>query len=394
MSDLDKISAFLATKKLQPSALFDEFPNINKNRLSITSASDTLFDLCRNFERHKSILSELVEYPVSKLADDLMVSSAASKMNISTLRAATESALLISHEIGAIESYPVMDSLKAIGLSKEALKRHLDFIDKSQFSAVSAAKSALGIVKTQGIDSFVNEMHTFNSDVLQSPWLALGDWRKPDDRSFKIFNDYKFRQELYLDKRFDAHFLGIPDTTFMQATAVSGLRKPELEYNRDLPDFLFNFKYPDEKEAHYRTNKAHSLLTNLERTMRQFIDHNMTKILGHNWQDEHLPQGMLEKWKEKKNRKEKKKGPSRPVLEYSDFTDYIEIITKKKNWDSVFMVLFETKEDVQESFRRLFPLRLDTMHSRYISKNDQMLLYSETMRLFAKINPEPVIQDQ
>lgn len=43
------------------------------------------------------------------------------------------------------------------------------------------------------------------------------------------------------------------------------------------------------------------------------------------------------------------------------------------------------KEDVQESFRRLGPIRISTMHARLVLKEDLLLMASESTRLLNAI---------
>ena len=69
------------------------------------------------------------------------------------------------------------------------------------------------------------------------------------------------------------------------------------------------------------------------------------------------------------------------LITYADFTDYELVICKRDNW-SVFAPFLDRKEDVRESFQRLQPIRLDTMHSRPITQEDKLLLYVETSRLW------------
>ena len=46
---------------------------------------------------------------------------------------------------------------------------------------------------------------------------------------------------------------------------------------------------------------------------------------------------------------------------------------------------FANKNSVQESFRRLYPIRLATMHARTITQDDELYLYVETKRILAAI---------
>ena len=71
----------------------------------------------------------------------------------------------------------------------------------------------------------------------------------------------------------------------------------------------------------------------------------------------------------------------RPLVAYADFTDYALLICRSDNWREVFAMFFGRPESVRESFQRLYPIRLDTMHARPITQDDELLLYVETRRL-------------
>ncbi len=44
-----------------------------------------------------------------------------------------------------------------------------------------------------------------------------------------------------------------------------------------------------------------------------------------------------------------------------------------------------SKASVQESFRRLYPIRLATMHARLITEDDELYMYVETKRILTAI---------
>jgi hypothetical protein len=47
----------------------------------------------------------------------------------------------------------------------------------------------------------------------------------------------------------------------------------------------------------------------------------------------------------------------------------------------LFAVFFLRSESVRESFQRLYPIRLDTMHARRFPQDDELLLYVETRQM-------------
>ena len=90
-------------------------------------------------------------------------------------------------------------------------------------------------------------------------------------------------------------------------------------------------------------------------------------------------------WIEKQQKAKDSGERSWPLIAYADFTDYVSVITKNDNWEVVFKPIFRRKTVIQESFQRLYPIRICTMHSRLITQEDELYLYVETMRLLSAI---------
>ena len=75
---------------------------------------------------------------------------------------------------------------------------------------------------------------------------------------------------------------------------------------------------------------------------------------------------MYERWKQKQKAAVKAGTRTNPLVAYADFTDYELVICKRDNWKEVFCEYFGRPENIRESFQRLHPVRLDTMHARPI----------------------------
>ena len=93
------------------------------------------------------------------------------------------------------------------------------------------------------------------------------------------------------------------------------------------------------------------------------------------------PDEMRKQWSDKQAKARDEGESEQPLIAYSDFTDYVTIIVWKDNWNEVFAPVFRRKSLVQESFQRLYPIRVCTMHSRIITHDDELYLLSETLRL-------------
>ena len=237
----------------------------------------------------------------------------------------------------------------------------------------------------KGIGELISHQLTFDSSVAESLRYSLGDWRDAITWPENIWTDFGARAEFYVDLGFDAELADIPASAFREATAVAGIRTgpPSLveAYGSPVPPVSDS----DEEESLSRTNEAHDWLQRLESHLRRFIDSEMTKAFGADWPRHQLPNNKYAEWKAKKEAADRSDATSRPLIAYADFTDYVLVICKRDNWGRVFSPVFERRESVRESFQRLHPIRLDTMHARPITQDDEFLLYVETKRLMQRI---------
>ena len=120
-----------------------------------------------------------------------------------------------------------------------------------------------------------------------------------------------------------------------------------------------------------------------ESQLRKFIHEKMEAKFGTNWIKQRVPGQIGERWRDKQRRDIGTL--SWPTIAYADFTDYVTIITRNDNWRELFELTFVNKDSVQESFRRLHPMRLATMHARLITEDDELYLYVETKRILTAI---------
>ena len=123
----------------------------------------------------------------------------------------------------------------------------------------------------------------------------------------------------------------------------------------------------------------------LRHQIRKFIDEQMTEAFGSNWIKHRIDGQMRKQWEEKQEKAEANGEREWPLIAYADFTDYVKIITQKNNWRDVFEEFFDRKESVQESFQRLYPIRVCTMHARLITQDDELYLCVETKRILKAI---------
>ena len=239
------------------------------------------------------------------------------------------------------------------------------------------------VLELRRIGDVIDDQATFSKSASAQVRSWLGDWRGavtwPDD----IWRDLAARADFYDDLGFDADLTDLPAAAFREAAGVAGIRSvPSLVESYGAP--VLPSSAASEEAAFARTNEAHDWLQRFESHLRRFIDHQMTREFGSAWPNHQLPNGMYEKWKEKEDTAQARR-PECALIAYADFNDYVDIITRMDNWRQVFECYFERREDVRESFQRLRPIRLDTMHARPVGQDDQLLLYVEVKRIMKAI---------
>lgn len=235
-------------------------------------------------------------------------------------------------------------------------------------------RSVAGLAQMQGIGYALRSMPAFDEGLSAALRQNLGDWRDAISWRPEIFTDLAARSDFYATLGFNSALTDFPQPAFDQALDIAGLRAEEYE---PLPRATAD----DEEEGLMRTNAAHDRLQRMERLLRRFVDQQMTLRFGPGWPQHRLPNGLYEKWCDRKRKAEEAGAEERSVIEYADFTDYELVICRADNWREVFVETFNRQESVRESFQRLHPIRLDTMHARLITLDDELLLYVEIKRL-------------
>ena len=240
------------------------------------------------------------------------------------------------------------------------------------------------ILELQKIGELIGNQATFSGAVAAQVRNWLGDWRTPVTWPKAIWRDPAARADFYDGLGFDADLTDMPAAAFREAAEIANIRSepPSLveSYGPPVP----TSSTATAQAAFSRTNEAHDWLQRFESHLRRFVDAEMTQAFGRDWPRSRLPNGMYDRWKAKKNAAARTR-TERPLIAYADFTDYACIITRRDNWRQVFANYFERPGNVRESFQRLLPIRLDTMHARPIGQDDELLLYVEIKRIVRAI---------
>ena len=293
------------------------------------------------------------------------------------LPAATEAARLLEQ----FRVDPIKDIASRFAEQEASLQHAMASMRTPWLDLQEQMRSMSGFVELQGIGAALKSAAVFDESLTAALRRGLGDWRDRIIWPKDIFTDLAGRSEFYVGLGFNQALADFPAPAFEQSLDLAELRS-------EPPTLIGLYGAPvapaddeEEEEGLARTNAAHDWLLRLETQLRNFIDAVMTRSFGAKWHKQRLPNGLYDEWQEKKRKAMQSDGKDWPLIAYADFTDYERVICKGDNWREVFAVFFVRSESVRESFQRLYPIRLDTMHARPITQDDELLLYVETRRL-------------
>lgn len=279
-------------------------------------------------------------------------------------------------ELSALAHIAMKSDLAQMVMGTEAtLKDYLAMMQSPWLQIEDVRTSALGLSDLvsigRGIDIYSAYDHLF-TEALRS---ELGDWRDISMPSSDVLINPISRSEFYRTQGFNPQLTDFTSPAFYEGLRAGGLRSDEQGDDVD-----------DDEEGFKRADEAFKILLRFEVALRLFIEDVMRKEFGSKWMKQQLPSGMLASWEENKEKAIKAGHLESPLIEYADFSDYKMIIEKRNNWDRVFKHIFGRSEDVRESFQRLFPIRIATMHARLITNDDELLLHVETKRILKAID--------
>jgi hypothetical protein len=266
--------------------------------------------------------------------------------------------------------------------------RHATEAIRSPWLDMQAQMRSIGaFADIQSMGFALQSIPAFDDRLTELLRIDLGDWQDRINFPKEIFDNPLARSAFYKERGFDPALTSFPTDAFTESLDIAGLRgaSPPII---DVYDYEEVTKEDEQEVAFARTNAAHDRLQRFETQLRQFIDGQMTKAFGDQWIKHRVPGTMRQSWIDKREKARAKGEADHPLMAYADFTDYVPIITKKDNWNEVFERVFGRPTFVQESFQRLYPIRICTMHARMITLDDELYLYVETKRVLSVIGIE------
>jgi hypothetical protein len=268
----------------------------------------------------------------------------------------------------------IMEAIERYSMETETVSRALAAMRSPLMGFQNQLQSIAALTELHGIGQILATMPSFGDTVASALRVDLGDWRKPLAVDYAALLDPIVRSEFYVERGFDPNLTAFPASAFREGMTSAGL------YDSEQPEDEDDLE-EDAEAAFMRTNEAHDRLMRFEHSIRRVINEAMTLAFGPDWIKHRVPEPIRVAWTEKRNRGLSDGQVDLPLIEYADLTDYAPIITRKDNWRDVFGAIFTHKPSVEESFRRLYPVRNCTMHARLITQDDALFLLVEIKRL-------------
>lgn len=283
--------------------------------------------------------------------------------------------LLESYQIGQVAKFAAMHSIEQ--------KRFAESITSPWIKAAEIGRSFSAILELQGLGNALRSTQGFDPELTAALRFDFGDWRdKINFSKFELLNPV-VRTDFYIARGFNAALTDLPEAAFEQSIELAGFNSDILNFESNEENIQTD-RNQIEEIGLQRTNRCHDILQRFERKLRQVIDYLMTKQYGSDWPKKKLQPIIYEKWESKRKRAESF-GENIPVIELMDFTEYEIIICQKDLWRDIFKNIFHRPESVRESFQRLYPIRLNTMHSRIVTIDDKLYLEVEVHRILREI---------
>ena len=262
------------------------------------------------------------------------------------------------------------------------LMASLNNMTTAWLDSANQMESIHGFATLEGIGLCLERLPTFNRQFTQALRNDLGDWRKKLTYPTIVIDDPLARSSYYADRGLNPALTSFPPDAFSEIISKANINQPQLPVAEE-----YNFKSKQEEQDYKfeRTLNAYDRIRRFETLIRRFIDQEMRQAFGANWIKHQIPGEMRAQWLCKRQDALANGESGWPLIAYADFTDYVKIIIRKDNWETVFKPIFRAKTSVQESFQRLFPIRHCVMHSRLISQDDELYLLVETKRIIKAV---------
>lgn len=126
------------------------------------------------------------------------------------------------------------------------------------------------------------------------------------------------------------------------------------------------------------------ILIDLETKIRILIEKELRKKYGSDWWEKGVPQEVIGRAMDRKERELRQFIAERRDIEYLDFVDYMKVISE--NWKSVFKGIFPSKNWINTRLSELIPIRNKTMHATPLNNNELKRLDLDYNEIYSLIH--------
>ena len=276
------------------------------------------------------------------------------------------------------------EAFERLSSYQDSIQSAMDAIQAPWIKAENALQSVSAFTDLHAMAADLARFAPFDGRLVRQLRGGLGDWRDHLALPEGVGDSLRLRSDFYVDRGFDPELTEFPNAVFEQTLERGQLRQPIPPID---DPFIEEVPSPDDanNDGLVRTNWAHDRITRLELHVRVLIEREMKAVVGDNWIRQRVPGPMRDAWAAKRGKAIQAGEKPLDLIHYADFTDYRVLIERRDNWNEVFKPVFGRKEDIRESWQRLFPIRIATMHARLISQDDELLLVVETKRILKAI---------
>ena len=261
----------------------------------------------------------------------------------------------------------------------------MESMQMPSLDVINSSSSIKGVLDVHRMASIIDRFSPYGVKTEAFLRNELGDWRDVQAWPSTDLEKEADRISFYVDRGLDRSLTAFEPVAFEALAESSGLRTEAKSLAHLFGDPVPSVECVEEGLS--RSKEAYGYLSRFEQFIRKAIDEAMSREFGEDWPRHQLPNGLFDKWSEKKAKAEREGAPRLRIIEYADFTDYSSVIGKQDNWKRVFVTVFRTVESIRESLQRLQPVRICVMHSRQVTNDDMLFLYVEIKRItnaFAK----------
>lgn len=229
-----------------------------------------------------------------------------------------------------------------------------------------------GLGELASLGSAIRFARPYSEELTGVLRSELGDWRDLTVEDDRVGDDPIERAESYEAGGFNPDIVNFPADGFKEIIVATEI---------DLGTPALILPSPQACDVPEFNVHGYQWIYVLERELRTLILNQLSAKNPASW-ERRLPDGMIEKWREKH---QSSGDPDQPLINFADFTDYEPIILKRDNWRECFKVIFLREEAVREAFNRLRPLRLMIAHMRALTSEEVLMLHLETRQLLRAV---------